>query len=144
MSDDPLAAFRKQGAPPQPVAARSQIEARDAYRAFAGKDNQRSRSRLDIRCANGIAHAVSYNFIVEIAYDRRDYTGILIVLTTMVVKVKGRALRPIVDALKLGVCEFIEEFAADQFGPPEDPAGPFVDSIEVVSSAEQRENMRQE
>ncbi len=137
MTDDPLAEFRKNGPAQQAVATVAVSGDRDAYRAFAGKDNQR-KARLDIRCANGMAHAVGYNFIVEIAYDRRGYTGILLVLTTMVVKIKGRGLRPVVDSLKLGVCEFIQEFATDQFGPPEDTAGPFVDTIEVISAAEQQ------
>jgi len=138
MTDDPLAAYRKQGATPQIDTAGPDTNERDAYRAFAGKDNQR-RARLDIRCADGMAHAIGYNFIVEIAYDRRGYTGILLVLTTMLVKIKGRDLRPIVDSLKLGVCEFIQEFAADQFGPPDDSNAPFVSSIEVMSAAEQRD-----
>jgi hypothetical protein len=140
MSDDPLAEFRRKGTAAQTADTQSTVEGRGAYRAFAGKDNQR-KARLDIRRRDGLAHAVGYNFIVEICYDRREYTAIMLVLTTMLVKVKGRNLRPIVDSLKLGVCEFIQEWGAEEFDVPEDGEAPFVESIEVVSSA-QRQNER--
>jgi hypothetical protein len=107
------------------------------YRAQASKDNQR-RARLDIRRRDGMAHAVGYSFIIEVCYDRKGYTGILLVMTTMLVKIKGTGLRPIVDALKLGTCEFIQEFDPDEFEPPEGD-GPFVEGIEVISAAEQRQ-----
>src|ERR1700677_3577530 len=99
MSDDPLAQFRRKGTTTQATEAPPAAEGKEPYRAFAGKDNQR-KARLDIRRKDGLAHAVGYNFIVEICYDRRDYTAIMLVLTTMLVKVRGRNLRPIVDSLK--------------------------------------------
>ena len=138
MSDDPLAEFRKGGVTPQATTPKpaSEPHEREPYRALAGKDNQR-KARLDIRRKDGMAHAVGYNFIVEICYDRKGYTGILLVLTTMLVKIKGTGLRTIVDALKLGTCEFIQEFDPEEFDRP-DNDGPFVESIEVISSAEQR------
>jgi hypothetical protein len=137
MSDDPLAQFRRQGTTAQTTDPTSAVEERGTYRAFAGKDNQR-KARLDIRRKDGMAHAVGYNFIVEIFYDRREYKALMVVLTTMLVKVKGRNLRPIVDSLKLGVCEFIQEWGAEEFDAPEDDGAPFVESIEVISSAQAR------
>jgi len=141
MDNDPLAEFRRNTTPPPQIIPADDPEDRESYRAFAGKDNQR-RARLDIRRQDGMAHAVGYNFIVEITYDRRGYTAILLVLTTMLVKIKGKSLRPIVDALKLGTCEYIQEYAKDEFGPPEDAAGPFVETIEVVSAVEQRQSSK--
>jgi hypothetical protein len=139
MTTDPLAEFRKNGAGAQQAPPSSTAhDEREMYRALAGKDNQR-KARLDIRRKDGMAHAVGYNFIVEICYDRKGYTGILLVLTTMLVKIKGRNLRPIVDALKLGTCEFIQEYDPASFDPPDDPSAPLVESIEVVSAAEQRQ-----
>ena len=139
MTNDPLAEFRKNGATPQPAAPIATLpDEREMYRALAGKDNQR-KARLDIRRKDGMAHAVGYNFIVEICYDRKGYTGILLVLTTMLVKIKGRGLRPIVDALKLGTCEFIQEYDPGEFDPPDDAGAPLVESIEVVSAADQRQ-----
>ncbi len=137
MSDDPLADFRRKDAPPPAAGASPAPPAREPYRAFAGKDNQR-RGRLDVRCKDGMAHAVGYSFIIEICYDRRGYTGFILVLNTMLIKVKGKGLRPIVDALKLGTCEFIQEFDAGEFGPPESDAEAFVQSIEVTSAAQPR------
>jgi hypothetical protein len=143
MSDDPLAQFRRNQSAPKAADTPAVSEGRGPYRAFAGKDNQR-RARLDIRRKDGMAHAVGYNFIIEITYDRRGYTAILLVLSTMLVKVKGKRLRPIVDALKLGTCEYIQEFDAEEFDPPEDAGGPVVDSIEVISAAEQRQQAKRD
>jgi hypothetical protein len=144
MSDDPLAEFRRKQVASQPTADPSAAtDGREAYRAFAGKDGQR-KGRLDIRRKDGMAHAVGYNFIIEICYDRRGYTAILLVLSTMLVKVKGKRLRPIVDALKLGTCEFIQEWGGEEFDPPEDDNGPLVESIDVVSSAERRQERDKE
>ena len=137
MSDDPLAEFRRKGPIAETTNATPAVEGRGEYRAFNGKDNQR-KARLDIRRKDGMAHAVGYNFIIEICYDRRGYTALMVVLTTMLVKVKGRNLRPIVDSLKLGVCEFIQEWGAEEFETPESDGAPFVESIEVVSSAQTR------
>jgi|SRR5579871_80914 len=136
MSDDPLAEFRRKGTPSQ--AASQPAKGREPYRAFAGKDNQR-KARLDIRCKDGMAHAVGYNFIIEICYDRRGYTALLLVLSTMLVKIRGRNLRPIVDALKLGTCEFIQEYDEGDFGPPESEDAPLVQNIEVISSAQMKQ-----
>jgi hypothetical protein len=142
MTDDPLSQYRKQGTTPHRQPEDYTPENSKRYQAFAGKDNQR-RNRLDIRGKDGMAHAVGYSFIIEIVYDRRTYTGILLVLTTMLVKVKGRGLRPIVDALKLGTCEFIQEFDAEEFDAPDADNGPYVESIEVISAAEQRAQGKQ-
>jgi hypothetical protein len=137
MSDDPLAQFRRQN-PTQTAAKTSPVsQERDDYRAFAGKDNSK-RTRLDIRCKDGMAHAIGYNFIVEICYERRSYSAILLVLNTMLVKIKGKGLRPIVDALKLGTCEFIQEYDPEEFPMPESDSTPFVQSIEVLSAAEEK------
>jgi hypothetical protein len=137
MSDDPLAQFRGQSAALTAAKPSPAPQGREAYKAFGAKDNSK-RTRLDIRCKDGMAHAVGYNFIVEICYDRRDYTGIVLVLTTMLIKIKGKQLRPIVDALKLGTCEFIQEFDAGEFPAPEGEAAPLVQSIEVLNAALQQ------
>jgi hypothetical protein len=137
MSDDPLAQFRRQDTAKTAAKPTPAPQDREAYRAFAGKDNSK-RTRLDIRCKDGMAHAIGYNFIVEICYDRRGYSAILLVLNTMLVKIKGRGLRPIVDALKLGTCEFIQEYDPEEFPSPESPDAPFVQSIEVLSAAEEQ------
>jgi hypothetical protein len=54
----------------------------------------------------------------------------------MLVKIRGRNLKPIVDALLLGTCEYIQEFRDDIFDKPDDAAAPFVEEIEIVTGRE--------
>lgn len=125
---DPLAAFRKKGAVAQDATEKPPT-AREPFKAFATKDKLRC---LDIRTkSGGLAHAVSYTYLTTISYDRHTYGEVLLTLNRMIVVIKGRNLRPIVDALKLHTCEFIQEFDAQEFDEPSDKAAPFVDSIEV-------------
>jgi hypothetical protein len=106
-------------------------------RAFNPKDNQR-RGRLNIRRKHGMSHAPGYNFIIDICYDEDHYSGILLILSTMLVKIRGRNLKPIADALLLGTCEYIQEFRDDIFDKPDDPAAPFDEAIEVVTGREEK------
>jgi hypothetical protein len=143
MSDDPLAGFRRKGEKAKPSAPRPSHggESRE-YEAFNPKDNQR-RGRLNIRRKGGMSHAPGYNFIIDICYDEDHYSGILLVLSTMLVKIRGRNLKPIVDALLLGTCEYIQEFRDDIFDKPDDPAAPFVEAIEIVTGRERDEKPSQ-
>lgn len=102
--------------------------ARAAYEAFGAKDKTH---RLDVRCENGLGHSLAYAYLVNVTYDRRDYTRIFLTGSGLVVTIKGRGLRPIVDALKLHTCEFIQAFDADEFAPLVEDAVPYVQSINV-------------
>jgi hypothetical protein len=140
MSDDPLAGFRRKGEKATSTASRP-TEGGDRsreYEAFNPKDNQR-RGRLNIRRKGGMSHAPGYNFIIDICYDEDHYSGILLILSTMIVKIRGRNLKPIVDALLLGTCEFIQEFRDDIFDKPDDATAPFVEAIEIVTGRESEE-----
>ena len=138
MSDDPLAAFRRKPATAKPAAAVASASAESRqYEAFNAKDNQR-RGRLNIRRKGGMSHAPGYNYIIDICYDQDHYSGILLVLGTMLVKIKGRNLKPIVDALLLGTCEYIQEFRDDIFDKPDDRTAPFVEAIEIVTGREEK------
>ena len=126
---DPLAAFRKKGAAEPETAAGTAHGGREPYKALATKDKLRC---IDIRTkADGLAHAAGYTYLTNISYNRHTYGEVLLTLSRMLVIIKGRNLRPIVDALKLHTCEFIQEFDAAEFDPPADQAAPFVESIEV-------------
>jgi hypothetical protein len=102
MDEDLLAQFRRKGTAGKTPSPQASASADDrVYEAFNAKDNQR-RGRLGIRRKGGMSHAPAYNYIIDICYDQDDYRGILLVLGTMLVKIRGRNLKPIVDALLLG------------------------------------------
>jgi hypothetical protein len=136
---DLLAQFRRKTPAGKPAESPPSGRAdRDrTYEAFNAKDNQR-RGRLGIRCKGGMSHAPGYNYIIDICYDEDNYSGILLVLSTMLVKIRGRNLKPIVDALMLGTCEYIQEFRDDIFDKPDDCTAPFVEAIEIVTGREDK------
>jgi hypothetical protein len=97
MNDDPLAGFRRKGDNAKsPVPRTSDRSGSREYQAFNPKNNQRH-GRLNIRRKGGMSHAPGYNFIIDICYDEDHYSGILLILSTMLVKIRGRNLRPIVE-----------------------------------------------
>ncbi len=99
------------------------------YEAFTAKDKV---VRLDIRCSqDGIAHAVPYNYLINISYNYKSYTEIFLTVSGLTVMIKGRNLKPLVDALKMHICEFIEEYDSAAYLQPSDINAPFVEWIQV-------------
>ena len=149
MADDPLTKFTgmfRRGAPapaPAPAAqprsagspaARPQ-DGREAYEAFDAKDKAYAHG-LDIRCTSrdgALSYVVTYNYLHTLAYDRRSWTRIFITVSGLGVEIRGRNLRPVVDAIRTRTCEFIQEYAADEhiLPQPADDTAPFVESISV-------------
>ena len=127
---DPLAAFRKKPVLAEPEAVSSVTPGvREPYKAFATKDKLRC---IDIRTrTDGLAHAAGYTYLTNITYNRKTYGELMLTLSRMLVIIRGRNLRPIVDALKLHTCEFIQEFDPQEFDEPAEKGAPFVESIEV-------------
>jgi hypothetical protein len=114
MTADPLAPFRRPGAlpaaPPEPDDPTEPSQAAPVgYRAY-GVAATGKPLRLDIRPARGLAVARPYAALTEIAYDRHGYTGILLFfIGGKLVTVTGHHLKPVVEALLTGTCEFLAE-----------------------------------
>jgi len=127
---DPLAAFRKKPILPESqTVSGAPLAVREPYKAFATKDKLRV---IDIRInKDGMAHAPGYTYLTNLTYTRPEYDKVLLTLSRMLVTIEGRNLRPIVDAIKLHTCEFIQEFDAQEFDTPTDDKAPFVESITV-------------
>jgi hypothetical protein len=130
MANNAFDGFRqKYATKPAPDLVVNRKSVTKAYEAFGAKDKV---TRLDIRCRQGgIAHAVAYNYLLNISYNRKTYNEIFLTISGLTVMIKGRGLKPIVDALKLHICEFIEEFDSDEYAAPSDADAPFIDSISV-------------
>ena len=98
------------------------------YESFDVKDKV---VRLDIRCRDGLAHSVPYSYILNITYNRKTYGEIFLTVSGMAIVIKGRGLKPVVDAMKLHTCEFLQEFDPDEYAAPTDSTAPFIESIAV-------------
>jgi hypothetical protein len=112
---DILAPFRKPGSvpaarPEEQAESQAQTQQPTGYQAFGIAGGTAKPLRLDIRVARGLAVARPYSGISEIAYDREGYTGILLLWPGKLVTISGHNLRPVVEALLAGTCEFLAEF----------------------------------
>jgi hypothetical protein len=128
-----LAQFRRPGARPavSPAAEREPKQELGGYRAFSVASGAARPLRLDIRPKDGLAVARLYSGLTEIAYDRAGYGGILLVFGAKLVKLRGRNLRPVVDALLAGTCEYVAELGD---GEEARDGEPVIDRIEGVTS----------
>ena len=135
---DPLESFRRKPAVSTSVKAPATPAGREPYLAFATKDKL---GRFDIRTRDGLSHAPAYSYLLDVSYDRRAYTSVLLVLSFMLVRIRGRNLKPLADAIKLHTCEFITEFDPQDFEPPADAHATVVESVTIQTgrSAAQRE-----
>jgi hypothetical protein len=120
---DPLAQFRREGAPAPAPPSRSMI-----YGAFAiARDRP---ARLGIRPGAGdLCYAPSYASLLNIAYDR-EYTGFILTFSSLLVKVDGIRMKAIVESLIAGTCQYIEEFDAARWLMPGDDV-PIIHSITI-------------
>jgi hypothetical protein len=121
---DPIAAFRPAGAAAPVLSPREPVR----YRAYAVARERPA--RIDIRPGDGdLCYAPSYASLLNIAYDR-ECTGVILTFSTMLVKIDGCRLRPVVDALIAGTCQFIEEFDGERYGARENDA-PLIERITI-------------
>jgi hypothetical protein len=72
---------------------------------------------------------------MDVAFNGEYGTELALVYSFLMVKIKGRNLQPVIAAILDNRCEFIQDFDAREFLPP-DPAAPLIESIEFVSGRE--------
>lgn len=62
---------------------------------------------------------------------RKTYTEFFITVSGLTVMVKGSGLRPVIEAIKLHTCDFIQESDPDDSEVSEDAGEPYIVSIIV-------------
>jgi hypothetical protein len=126
--DDPLAQFRrpgdKRGEKPRAPATPDGLK---PYLAFEAKDKVLS---LDIRSVLAPSHSPTYAYLLNIVFDHEYFTGFRLYFSFMVVSVRGKNLRDVVNAIKMRKCEYIQDFHPGEYQPPK-PGEPLIESIVV-------------
>ena len=124
--NDPLAKFRKE----LPKSGVVKPVGEGEYLAFEGIDKA---SRLTIKRANDPACCPFYLDITDIRYDDEFWTNFVLVMSyKMFFTVEGKNLRPIVEGLKMGMVNYIQEFNPDKWKQPTDPDAPFIERIGCI------------
>jgi hypothetical protein len=143
MADDDFSKFREtlvsnlprpsRSRPSPPPATGLIHKPREAYKAFAVQD--RPKEALELRRRIGTpSHAVTYNFLHNVTYDRGIWTRLCLTVSGLAIDIRGRNMGPIPDAVWNRQCVYIQEFSEEEFLPL-DPASanePFIESISVT------------
>jgi len=140
--EDPLAKFRKEKPAPIPLATLTGQEPKgscllEPYIALHTKDKNRG-SRLDMRVRSGLSHAVLYQHLYEIVYDRKSYETVYLIYNSLSATLEGYNLRAVVDAVRLGSAEAITEWDETAYERPLDKSAPFIEKLTIISAAEIR------
>jgi len=123
--NDPLEQFRKR--PLVRAQAPAAPTGREEYTAFDSKDRV---TRLEIRSVKHPARAPGYDLLMDIIYDDSHWTHFILVYYFVHVLVRGKNLRSVVAALRLGTAEFIQEFDPTKWERPKDANTPVIESVE--------------
>ncbi|WP_052888113.1 hypothetical protein [Thermogemmatispora carboxidivorans] len=147
-SDDPLAAFRsgetqvsgisrKIAGHISPAAFRqisqsatSDQMAGDPHHYAAYGPGDRSQERLQIRPKKGPWHSPSYRYLIDIVYDPQG-KELVLVYSALLVKIAGRNLQSLYEALFEGTCAFVQEYHPTRFTPPGRDE-PIIEFLELV------------
>jgi hypothetical protein len=100
------------------------------YQAFATKDRLKS---LQIK-RKGEVQAPAYAYLLNVISDDERGEEIALIYSFMLVKIRGKHLQEVAQALIMHQCHFISEYNPDKHPQPE-PSEPLISSIEIVVTA---------
>jgi hypothetical protein len=78
----------------------------------------------------GWVHCINLNHFA-ISYDEETYGQIALLSPMLNVRITGKNLRPLCEALIDLTCDDVQEFNSEKFVAPEDPKAPLIESIEM-------------
>ncbi len=126
MTRDKLAPFRKAGMAPAAPPEADDTPKAAAAKVYGVETGGQRPQRLTIIRAGGIGHAWPYSALGEVAYGWGPYSILQLAFGPQrLVKITGRDLKPVVDAVIAGTCVFIAEMDAED--------GPAITSIEIIT-----------
>ena len=116
--------------PSSPPGATAKRAPREKYKAFATQDRQKD--ALELRRKIGTpSHAVTYHFLHSVTYDRGIWRRVCLTASGLAIEILGRDLALLADSVWNRQCVYVQEYADDEFLPPE-PGEAFVEKIIVT------------
>lgn len=133
--NDPLARFQKAQMLAHEVSDQKERNSKEIlheYRAFALIEKTEKSTRLQIRRAAASTHAPSYNYLQDVCYDGLHGTGLILTYSFMQVKIKGKRLQVLIQAIEKHECAYLQDYDATVFAPPKSDEA-MIELIEVVT-----------
>ena len=98
------------------------------YDAFYAKDRS---TRLEILMAREASHAPEYRWLLNITYNNKNWTDLVLTYSFMQVQIVGKNLQNMYIGIRKNNCAWIQEFDGRVFTQPE-PEAAFIESIKIV------------
>jgi hypothetical protein len=115
------------------VATPSLVVNRDAATPYVAFDPKDKIIRLHIRCTRpAIAYTVPYAYMIHFDYAYETWDEFSLSVGAQTVTAQGRNLQPVIDAIAMHRCEWIQEYDPARFSAPQDPAAPVIERITVA------------
>lgn len=106
------------------------------YEAFV--PGERGQEILEIRPMLGIWQTPSYRYLMNMLFNSVSGTGMVLIFSFVVVKIQGRNLDAVYQAIRDRACACIQEYDPTAFSPPDTDA-PVITQIEIVIRGEDEE-----
>lgn len=127
MSEKPLDKFLNRK-PETKQASGTETDEQD-YKAYGINRTGRPALMLDLRCLPSLSLALSYSYLMSVAFDPSG--ELLLLFTSHKITVKGKHLRRVYDALLAHTLRYIQEENADY---ESEDAETFISEIEIEES----------
>jgi hypothetical protein len=132
LSSDPLSQFRRTEQVSPGAASQSRVPgaAKKTYEAFDKRG--RPSPYLEIRCVLQPSQTPQSRYLMDVVYSADFDDGFTLLYSFMAVEVRGANLKDVRRAVQSGQCEFIQEFHADEFAPPQ-RGEPVIASVKFIT-----------
>lgn len=97
----------------QKASTGQQSKAKKMYEAFDTKG--RSSPFLEIRCVLTPSQAPQFRYLMDVVYSTGGDDGFTLIYSFMAAEIKGVHLKDMRRAIRLGACEFIQEWHENEF-----------------------------
>jgi hypothetical protein len=85
---------------------------------------------LDVRRTGELPYNIDYRDI-EIYHYVEGHTYICLYAAGMMIDIRGRQLAALLESFRLGCCEFVQQFDAQEFAPPSHISAPLIETIVI-------------
>lgn len=80
-----------------------------------------------------LEYSFFYQNLLQLVVNAPDADFLSVMTSSAVIRISGRNLKPIANALKLRTCDTITQYSPELFLPPDDNAEPFIKAVEVTT-----------
>lgn len=101
------------------------------YEAFTNKD--KVYAFTIVSQSPCLEYSFFYQNLLQLVVNAPDEDFLSVMTSSAVIRITGRNLKPIANALKMRTCDTITQYSPELFLSPDDTTAPFVEAVEVTT-----------